>query len=46
MGDLVAFYTLSTLFTAPINNLIESNTLITQAMVSAERLFEIMNLAP
>ena len=46
LGDLVAFYTLSTLFTAPINNLIESNTLITQAMVSAERLFEIMNLAP
>lgn len=44
VGELVAFYTLSSLFTSPLNELIESNSLITAATVSAERLFEIMNL--
>ena len=42
-GELVSFYTLCGFFTAPLNALIAMNTLITEADVSMERLFEILD---
>ena len=44
VGELVSFYTLCPLFCAPLANLANMNPVITQAKVSAERLFEIMDL--
>ncbi|MEF9986080.1 MAG: peptidase domain-containing ABC transporter [Bacteroidales bacterium] len=44
IGELVSFYTLSSFFTAPLNNLVNINGMLTQAIVSSERLFEIIDL--
>ncbi len=44
VGELVAFYSLCTFFTAPLNSLTRINGTISQALVSSERLFEIMDL--
>jgi ABC-type bacteriocin/lantibiotic exporter with double-glycine peptidase domain len=44
VGELVSFYTLSAFFTAPMNNLVGMNSLINQALVSSERLFDITDL--
>lgn len=44
LGELVSFYTLSTIFCSPLSNIANMSPLITQAIVSAERLFEIMDL--
>ena len=44
IGELVSFYTLCPLFCTPLANLANMNPVITQAKVSAERLFEIMDL--
>lgn len=44
VGELVSFYTLCPLFCMPLANLANMNPVITRAKVSAERLFEIMDL--
>lgn len=44
VGELVSFYTLCAFFTSPLNNLVNLNNTITQAAVSSERLFEIIDL--
>ncbi len=44
VGELVAFYSLCSFYTAPLANLTKMNSIITQAEVSAERLFEIMDI--
>ncbi len=44
IGELVAFYSLCSFYTAPLANLTKLNSIITQAEVSAERLFEIMDI--
>ena len=44
IGELVSFYTISTLFTSSLVMLIESNGDISQAQISAKRLFEIINI--
>lgn len=46
VGELVSFFSLSTMLCSPILLLIESNRDITEARISAERLFDIMDLAP
>lgn len=43
-GELVSFYTLCSLFAAPLDSLVEMHTLYSQASVSAERLFEIIEM--
>ena len=44
VGEFISFYTLSTFLCTPLLNLANMNPMITQAIVSAERLFEIMDL--
>ncbi len=44
IGELVAFYSLCSFYSAPLANLTKMNTVITQAEVSAERLYEIMDI--
>lgn len=44
IGELVSFYTLSSLFTTPLNHLIRMNDQLSGAIVSSERLFEILDL--
>ena len=44
VGELVSFYTLCPLFSTPLAGLVNMNPVIAQAKVSAERLFEIMEL--
>ena len=44
VGELVSFFSFSTLFTSPIVMLIESNREITEARISAERIFDILDL--
>ncbi|MCI1778712.1 MAG: peptidase domain-containing ABC transporter [Bacteroidales bacterium] len=44
IGELVSFYTLASFFTAPLNKLADMNGMITEAAVSAERLFEITDM--
>lgn len=44
IGELVSFYTLCSLFCTPLSNLTGLNPIITQAAVSAERLYEILEL--
>ncbi len=44
LGELVSFYTLGTIFCSPLSNIANMSPLITQAIVSAERIFEIMDL--
>ncbi len=44
VGELVAFYTLCAFYTAPLSNITKMNSVIEQAVVSAERLFEIMDI--
>lgn len=44
VGELVSFFSLSTMLCSPILLLIESNRDITEARISAERLFDIMDL--
>ncbi len=44
VGELVSFYTLSSMFTSPLNNLINMNNMVAEAVVSSERLFEIMDM--
>ena len=43
-GELFSFYTLSAYFTNPIASLIASNRLMQDAVIAADRLFEIMDL--
>lgn len=43
-GELVSFYTLCSLFAAPLDSLVEMHNLYSQASVSAERLFEIIEM--
>ena len=44
VGELVSFYSMITLFSAPMSQLVGLNSSYTEAKVSAERLFEIMDL--
>jgi len=44
VGELVSFFSMASFFTSPVVSLIESNDEITQAGISAERLFEVMDL--
>ena len=44
VGELVSFFSFSTLFTSPIVMLIESNREITEARISAERIFDILDM--
>lgn len=46
IGELVTFFSLATMFCSPVILLIESNREITEAGISAERLFDIMDLDP
>ena len=43
VGELVSFYSMITLFSAPMGQLVGLNNSYTEAKVSAERLFEIMD---
>ena len=44
VGELTSFFSLGLLFSSPIVLLIESNREITEARISAERIFDIMDL--
>ncbi len=44
IGELVAFYTLSTMLVAPVSNLININSIANEAVTASERLFEIIEL--
>ncbi len=44
IGELASFFTMSSLFTAPIGMLIESTREITEARISAERIFDIIDI--
>ena len=46
VGELVSFYSMITLFSAPLGQIVGLNNSYTEAKVSAERLFEIMDLEP
>ncbi|MBQ3174990.1 MAG: ATP-binding cassette domain-containing protein [Bacteroidales bacterium] len=43
-GELVSFYTLCSLFAAPLDTLVDLHNHYSQACISAERLFEILEL--
>lgn len=43
-GELLSFYALIGYFTGPASSLISSNTIIQDALIAADRLFEIMDL--
>lgn len=43
-GELLSFYALIGYFTGPASSLISSNTVIQDALIAADRLFEIMDL--
>ena len=43
VGELASFYSICALFSAPLTNLASLNPIITQAVVSAERIFEILD---
>ncbi len=44
IGELASFFTMSSLFTAPIGMLIQSTKEITEARISAERIFDIIDI--
>ncbi len=44
IGELASFFTLSSLFTAPVGMLIESTKEISEARISAERIFDIIDI--
>ncbi len=44
LGEVVSFYMLSSFLTSPISTLINMNKVITEGIVSSERLFEIIDL--
>jgi ATP-binding cassette subfamily B protein len=44
LGELILFYTLTALFSSPLNSFIALNTSIRDGMAAAERLFEVMDL--
>lgn len=44
LGEVISFYLLTTFLTSPISNLINMNNIITEGIVSCERLFEIIDL--
>lgn len=44
IGEMVSFFTFTSVFTAPVVMLIESNREITEARISAERIFDIMDM--
>ena len=44
IGELLSFYAIIGYFTGPISRLISSNIQIQQALIAADRLFEIMDL--
>lgn len=46
LGELVSFFTIISLFSAPLSELIGINSVIREGMVAADRLFEIMELDP
>ncbi|WP_411275178.1 peptidase domain-containing ABC transporter [Daejeonella sp.] len=43
-GELLSFYTLIGYFTAPVSSFVGMNKIVQDAIISADRLFEIMNL--
>ena len=44
LGEVISFYLLTSYLTSPISNLINMNSIITEGIVSSERLFEIIDL--
>jgi len=44
LGELISFFTIISLFSAPLSELIGVNSLLREGVVAAERLFEIMEL--
>jgi ATP-binding cassette subfamily B protein len=44
LGELISFFTIISLFSAPLSELIGVNSLLREGMIAAERLFEIMEL--
>lgn len=44
IGELVSFYTIAGFFSSPVMLLVNSNQQITEAMIAAERVFDIMDL--
>lgn len=44
IGEFVGFYTLCTLFTVPLNELIATSEIISRTRVSVERIYEILGL--
>ena len=44
VGEMVAFYTLSSFFILPMNEIIEFNTRKNEALVAAERVCDVMNV--
>lgn len=46
VGELVSFFSFSSIFTSPIVMLIESTREIAEARISAERIFDILDLEP
>ncbi|MFA6712623.1 MAG: peptidase domain-containing ABC transporter [Bacteroidales bacterium] len=46
VGELVSFYSLTAFFSSPLSQLVNINNEITEANISAERLFDIIDLEP
>ncbi len=44
IGELASFFTIASLFTAPVDMLIDSTKEITEARISAERIFDIVDI--
>ena len=44
IGQMVAFYTLSSFFITPMNNIIDFNSVKNQALVAAERVSDVMSI--
>lgn len=46
VGELVSFYAMTAYFSAPLSKLVEINNNVTEAKISAERIFDILDLEP
>jgi len=46
VGELISFYTMTAYFSSPLSKLVNINSEITDANISAERIFDILNLEP
>ncbi|MCF0167341.1 MAG: peptidase domain-containing ABC transporter, partial [Bacteroidales bacterium] len=46
VGELASFYSMTAFFTSPLSQLVEINSMMTEAGISARRLFEIMDFEP